>query len=140
MRFATLAGATFAAHGAPVQNDEIAGGDVGHALADGFNHACCFMAEEERVSVLHVALLVGEVGVAHPAGLDPHDDVVRARLGDDDGGELYGLTLVAGNDCLYLIHAHHCNGKPLVRNGFQLEAEAVGVAVAHRIDVGVVVA
>ena len=140
LRFTTLTGTALATHGAPVENDEVAGGDVGDAVTDGFYHSGGLVAEEEGERVFHVTLLVGEVGVAYAARLDLHDNVVRTRLGDANGGELYRLTLGGRNDCLYLIHARYCNGKPLVRNGFQLQAEAVGVAVAPGIDVGVVVA
>ena len=64
------AGAALAAHGAPVEDDEVAGRHVGDALADRLDRAGGLVAEQEREVVVDAALAVVQVGVADPAGLD----------------------------------------------------------------------
>lgn len=67
LRTATLAGAALPAHGVPVEDDEVAGCDVDHAVADGFDGAGGLVAEEEGVVVVDTAIAVGQIGVAHQA-------------------------------------------------------------------------
>ena len=73
------AGAALAADGAPVEDDEVAGRHLGHALADRLDGAGRLVAEQEGELVVDAALAVVQVGVADPAGLDPHDGLARAR-------------------------------------------------------------
>ena len=54
-----FAGAALTADRAPVQDDEIAGLDVGDARADRLHGACRLVAEEERVLVVDPALAMG---------------------------------------------------------------------------------
>ena len=44
------------------------------------NDAGRLMTEQEGELVVDAAVAVGQIGVAHPARLDPHDDVVRPRM------------------------------------------------------------
>ncbi|SHW07154.1 pyruvate-formate lyase [Mycobacteroides abscessus subsp. abscessus] len=102
VRAAPFAGAAFAADGAPVEDDEVAGGDVGNALADRFDGAGGFVAEQEGILVVDAAFAVGQVGMAHAAGDDVHDDLTGSGIGDDDVDQLDGLLLGPGN------HTTHC--------------------------------
>jgi hypothetical protein len=44
-----------------------------------------------------------QVGMAHAAGLDPDQRLVRAWVGNDHGGELDGLALDETDDCLHFM-------------------------------------
>ena len=92
------AGAALAADRAPVEDDEVAGRDVGDALADGLHDARGLVAEQEREVVVDAALAVVQVGVADAARLDLDDGLTRARVGDDDGLDGDGRALGAGDD------------------------------------------
>ena len=94
------AGAALAAHGAPVEDDEVAGRDVGDALADRLDRAGRLVAEQEREVVVDAALAVVQVGVADPARLDPHDGLTRTGVGHDDVDELDLGSLGSGDDSL----------------------------------------
>ena len=59
-----------AADRAPVEDDEVAGRDVGDAVADRLDDAGRLVAEQEREVVVDAALAVVQVGVADAAGLD----------------------------------------------------------------------
>jgi hypothetical protein len=50
-----LAGPALPAHRPPVQDHEVAGGDVGDPVADGFHGAGGLVAEQERVLVVDAA-------------------------------------------------------------------------------------
>ena len=50
-----------------------------------------------------IAVAVGQIGMTHPACLDPHHHVVRARIRDVDLGEFDGRTFAAGDDALDLL-------------------------------------
>ena len=58
-----------AAHGTPVQDDEVAGCQVRHVRADRLDDARRLVAEQEGEVVVDAALAVVEVRVAHAAGL-----------------------------------------------------------------------
>jgi hypothetical protein len=56
------------------------------------------MTKQERKVVVDSPFAISEVGVAHPAGLHPHDYVAAGWVGHDDVGELGGRVLGAGDD------------------------------------------
>ena len=95
-RLARAAGPALAADRAPVEDDEVAGRDVGDARADRLDDAGGLVAEQEREVVVDAALAVVQVGVAHPAGLDLHDRLAGPGVGDDDVDELDGGALGCG--------------------------------------------
>jgi hypothetical protein len=66
------------------------------------------VAEQEREVVVDAALAVVEVGVAHPAGLDLHHGLARARIGHHDGLDRHRLALAPGHDSTHLLR-HHCS-------------------------------
>ena len=106
LRVPLAAGAALAAHRAPVQHDEVAGGDVGDVRADRVDHAGRLVAEQKWVRVLDIAVAVGQVRMAHAGGLDFHHHIVRARLGDNDSGDLDVCALLAGDYSLNLLCSH----------------------------------
>ena len=55
------------------------------------------MAQQEGKLVVDGTLPVVEVRVAHPAGLDGHEDLTRAGVRHHDGLDGYRLTLGSGN-------------------------------------------
>ena len=86
-----LAVEALAAGGTPVEDDVIAGLDVGHARADGIDHARAFMPADDGQRVARRAGDEMIIAVADAAGgeLDAH--FARARLGeverfDGEGG------------------------------------------------------
>ena len=87
------AAAARAAHGAPVEDDEVAGRDVGDAVADRLDDAGGLVAEQEREVVVDAALAVVQVGVAHAARLDLDDGLARPGIGDDDRLDRHRLAL-----------------------------------------------
>ena len=80
------AGPAVAADGPPVEDDEVAGGHVGDAVADGLDDARRLVAEQVGELVADRALAVVEVGVADPAGLDADEGLAGSGVGDDDRG------------------------------------------------------
>ena len=103
-RLAAVAGAAVAAHGAPVEDDEVTRLEPGHVRTDRLDQAGRLVAEEEGEVVVDPALAVVQVGVAHPAGLDLHHRLARAGIGDVDRGELHRLALRERDDGLDLLH------------------------------------
>lgn len=99
LRLTLLAGAALAAHGAPVQDDEVTDLHVGYVGAHALDDARSLMAKQEREGIFDVAVAVGQVGVTHTAGLNFYDDVVCARLGHDDVNGLYWCALGTGDYC-----------------------------------------
>lgn len=97
---AAQAGAAGAADGAPVEDHEVAGGDVGDALADGLDDSRGLVAEQEGELVVDRALLVVEIGVTDAAGLDLHDRLAGAGVGDHDGLHAYRFVPARGDDPL----------------------------------------
>ncbi len=95
--------AALAAHRAPVEDDEVAGGQVGDALADGLDDAGGLVAEEERVVVADAALLVVQVGVADAAGLDVHHRLARAGVRHHDRLDADGFVLAGCDHAAYFL-------------------------------------
>jgi hypothetical protein len=96
---------------APVEDHEVARGEVGDALADGLDEAGGFVAEQERELVVDAALAVVQVGVAHPAGLHLHHRLARAGIGDDDRLDRHRVALLVRDDPANLLR-HPCSPPP----------------------------
>ncbi|KJV01773.1 hypothetical protein VF34_03102 [Rhodococcus sp. PML026] len=71
---------------------------MSHGIADGFDGACGFVAEQERELVVDAALAVMQIGMTHPARGDGDHDIVRAGIGNGDRLDRDGLTLRLGDD------------------------------------------
>ncbi len=82
------AGVAGAAGRGPVEDDGVAGGEVGDALADGDDRAGALVAEDRGERHAHGAVGQGQVGVADPGGGEPHPDLPRAGLRQLDAGDL----------------------------------------------------
>ena len=100
---AATAGPALAAHGTPVQDDEVARRDVGDTVADRLDHTGRLVPQEERELVVDAAVAVVQVGVAHPAGLHPDERLARPGVGHQDGLERHGGTLRPGDHPLHLV-------------------------------------
>ena len=87
---AALAGPAVAARGAPGQDHEVAGLDVGYAIADLFDNSCGFMAQQERELVVDGTFAVVKVGVANAAGLNAYECLAFAGVRYVDGYEFDG--------------------------------------------------
>ena len=106
LRLALLAGTALAAHRAPVQDHIIAHSDVSDVLADLRNYTRSLMAQQEGIVVRNTAIAVGQVGVAHAAGLHLHNHVVGPRGGDLNIHYLHRVALAARDNRLNaLCHA-----------------------------------
>ena len=110
------AGPALAAHGPPVQHHVVAHLDVGDGLADLGDAAGGLMSEQEGELVVDAAVAVGEVRVAHPAGLDVDHYVGGAGVGDHDVHQLRRLLLRSGDDALHgpghgVLLAPRCEGR-----------------------------
>ncbi|BBY22213.1 hypothetical protein MSTO_24180 [Mycobacterium stomatepiae] len=103
VRLAALARPALATHRAPVQDHEVTRGDRRHPRPDRLDRARSLMAEQEGELIVDPALAVGEVGVAHPAGLHLHDHLARSRVRDRDRGDLDRRSLGAGDDAPNLL-------------------------------------
>ena len=103
MRAPTLTRPALTTDRTPVQDHEIAGRHVGHPRADRFDRARGLMTEQERELVVDPAVAVVQVGVAHPAGLDPDDGLTGSGIGDDDGLDGDRSALGAGDDSTYVL-------------------------------------
>ncbi len=95
---AFLAGSAFPAHRPPVQHHEITDLDMSDRVADGFDGACGFVAEQERELVVDAALAVMQIGMTHPARGDGDHDIVRAGIGNGDRLDRDGLAFALGDD------------------------------------------
>ena len=84
-RASALTGTTLTADRAPVQDDVVAGSDVGDVRADRLDHTGSLVAEQEREVVVDATLAVVQIGMADPARLNLDDDLARPRIRDDDG-------------------------------------------------------
>ena len=82
-----------AAHGPPVEDDEVARRQVGDARPDGLDEPGGLVPEEEGEVVVDAALAVVQVGVADAAGLDGDHRLARSRVGYDDRLERDRCTL-----------------------------------------------
>ncbi len=92
---ATLAGPALAAHGAPVQDHEVAGLDRSDARPYRFDGARGLVPEQERVFVVDAALAVVQVGVADAAGDHVDEGLAGAGVRYDDVDQLDGFALFA---------------------------------------------
>ena len=61
------------------------------------------MTEQEWKLVVDAAVAVGQIGMAYPARLDPHDHVVRAGIRDCDVDKFDRCAFAAGDDALDLL-------------------------------------
>ena len=61
------------------------------------------MTEQEWELVVDAAVAVGQIGMAYPARLDPHDHVVRAGIRDGDVDKLDRRAFAARDDALDLL-------------------------------------
>jgi hypothetical protein len=95
---AAATGPAVPADGAPVEDDEVARGDVGDALADGLDDPGGLVAEQEREVVVDAALAVVQVGVADAAGLDLDHRLTRPRVGHHDRLHRYRVALLVRDD------------------------------------------
>ena len=64
----------------------IAGREPAHGAADGMHHAGAFVAVNGRVRAVEIAVAAVQIGLAHAAGHDADDHLVRPRL-----AQLHGL-------------------------------------------------
>ena len=125
-RTATPTGAAGAADRAPVEDDEVAGRDLGDVGADRLDDPRGLVPEEERELVVDRALAVVEVGVAHAARLHRDPDLARARVGDDDLADLDRRALgerdhTSDRDCCHAaclpqLSAMRCGPRRVVRS------------------------
>ena len=112
-RLTATAGPALAAHRSPVEDHEVAWSDVGDPVADLFDDAGSFVAEEEREVVVDAALAVVQVGVADPACLDGDDCLAWSGVGDDDRLDGDRLSLGPGDDAPHGVwHAVNLVGVP----------------------------
>ena len=104
LRSAPAARPALAADGSPVEDHEVARCDRGDVGSDGLDDAGRLVAEQERELVIDPALPVVQIGVAHAAGLDTHERLSRAWVGDDDRSSTStGAALCSGDDAPYLV-------------------------------------
>ncbi len=96
-------GPALPAHRTPVEDHEVAGLDVGDAVADRLDDARGLVAEQEGKVVADAALLVVQVGVAHPAGLDAHDRLSGAGVGHHDRLDPHRLVLAGCDHTAYFL-------------------------------------
>jgi len=82
-----------AARRPPGDHHVVARRQSGNPGPDRLDGAGRLVAEEERELVVDGPLPVVQVGVAHPAGLDPHQRLAGARIGDDDRLHLHRRSL-----------------------------------------------
>src|ERR1700760_3887994 len=107
------AGPALAADRAPVEDDEIPGLHVGHAVADRFDHPGRLVAEEVGEVVADAALTVVQVGVADPGGLDVHQGLARAGVRHQDRGDLDRRALFPGDHTLHALrHGYFLSADP----------------------------
>ena len=112
LRLALAACAALAADGTPVEDDQVAGGDVGDVIADSLNDTCGLVAEQVGEVLADAAGDVVVVGLADTAGEDLDECFSLAGVGYVDGGDCDGRVLGEGYDSLNLVH-----GAPLLRRG-----------------------
>ncbi len=104
-------GAALAAHRPPVEDDEVTGRHVGDVLPHGLHDARGLVPQQEREVVVDAALPVVQIGVADPAGLDPHQRLTRPGIGHDDRFQTDGGALALRDDSTDLVsHGHSSAG------------------------------
>jgi hypothetical protein len=107
---AAQAGAALTADRTPVEDDEVARGDVADALPDRLHDPRGLVAEQEREVVGDPALAVVQVGVADPARLDADDRLTGSGVRDVHGLERHGLALGPRHHTSHLLHLHSSLG------------------------------
>ncbi len=100
-------GPALAADGTPVEDHEVAGGDLGDALAHRLDDPGGLVAEQERELVVDAALAVVQVGVADAAGLDLCHGFAGSGVGHQDRLDPDRLAL-AGRDHTAYSLGHGC--------------------------------
>ncbi len=100
-------GPALPAHGTPVEDDEVAGREVGDALPHRLHDTRGLVAQQEREVVVDAALAIVQIGVAHPAGLDLHQRLTGARVGHDDRFQADGGALAPRDDSTDLVRHGH---------------------------------
>ena len=103
LRFAPITCPAVATDGSPVQDDVVAGSDVGNVVADRFDNTCGFVPEQERKLVVDPALAVMQVGVADPTRLHLDQRLTWTWVGNDDRFQRDGRTLRPCNYTLYFM-------------------------------------
>ena len=89
LRLALGTGPALAAHGPPVEDDEVAGGHLGDVGPDLVDDPRGLVAQQERELVVDAALAVVQVRVADAACLDVDGDLSGTRIRDHDLGDLH---------------------------------------------------
>ena len=84
----------------PVQDHEVAGRDLGDALADRLDEPGGLVAEQERELVVDAAFAVVQIGVAHAASLNGDHRLSGTGIRNDNGLERHRLALR---------HRHHAS-------------------------------
>ena len=112
LRLTLAAGTALAADGTPVEDDQVAGGDVGDVITDSLDDTCGLVAEQVGEVLADAAGDVVVVGLADTAGEDLDECFALAGVGYVDGGDGDGRVLGEGYDSLNLVH-----GAPLLRRG-----------------------
>src|SRR4051812_19570190 len=102
-RLTAQAGAAATTDGAPVEDDEVARGEVVDVGPDGLDYAGGLVAEEEREVVVDAALAVMQVGVTHAACLHPHPRLARTGVRYVDVHELNRGALRSSDDALHAL-------------------------------------
>ena len=98
-----------AAHGPPVEDDEVARRDARDVGTDGVDGPRGLVTEQVREVVADAAFAVVEVGVADTARLHRDERLTGARVGHDDGLDAYRLPLARRDDAAHL--AGHTRGR-----------------------------
>ena len=100
---ATQAGPAVAAHGSPVEDHEVPGGQAGDARTDRFDHPSGLVAEQEGKVVVDRAFAIVQVGVAHTARLHLHQCFARTGIGNVDDFDRDGQAFALRNDSTNLV-------------------------------------
>ena len=85
---AERAGVATSAGRSPVEDDPVAGRDMGDPVADGHDRARALVTEDGGDGHAHGAVGQGEVGVADPGGGEPDADLAGAWVREVDVGDL----------------------------------------------------
>ena len=115
LRLALAACTALTAHGTPVEDDQVAGGDVGDVLADGLDDTRGLVAEQVGEVLADAAGDVVVVGLADAAGEDLDEGLALAGVGYVDGGDGDGGVLGESYDGLDLVHAVPLFGEARLR-------------------------
>jgi hypothetical protein len=100
---AAQTGTAIPAHGTPVEDHEVTGGDIGDALADRLHDSGGLVAEQEGEVVADAALFVVQVGMTDPAGLHLHHGLTGSGIGYDDRLDPDRLVLARCDHAAYFL-------------------------------------